>query len=140
MSAAVDLARSWLGTPYQHQSACKGAGCDCLGLLLGVWAEMGGGAVGVPNYSADWSEPQGAETLWAEARARLWPAGDLMAQGDVLLFRMKSGAVAKHLGLLSRDGDHPLFIHAYSGHGVVESRLTAAWTRRLVARFRLPTL
>ena len=29
------------------------------------------------------------------------------------------------------------FVHAYSGHGVVESRLTAPWAARVVARFSL---
>ncbi len=27
----------WLGTPYRHQGRRKGVGCDCLGLVLGVW-------------------------------------------------------------------------------------------------------
>ena len=30
-------ARSWIGTPYRHQASLKGIGCDCLGLLRGVW-------------------------------------------------------------------------------------------------------
>ena len=30
-------ARSWLGTPYRHQGGRKGVGCDCLGLVRGVW-------------------------------------------------------------------------------------------------------
>jgi cell wall-associated NlpC family hydrolase len=36
-SAIVAEARSWIGTPYQHQASLKGVGCDCLGLLRGVW-------------------------------------------------------------------------------------------------------
>jgi 2-methylisocitrate lyase-like PEP mutase family enzyme len=27
---AVDLARSWIGTPYRHQGCLRGAGADCL--------------------------------------------------------------------------------------------------------------
>jgi hypothetical protein len=56
----------------------------------------------------------------------------------VILFRMRRGAVAKHLGLLSATGDAPAFIHAYAGHGVVESPLTPPWARRIVAVFRFP--
>ena len=40
MTEGVDVmrsARSWLGTPYRHQGARKGVGCDCLGLVRGVW-------------------------------------------------------------------------------------------------------
>jgi NlpC/P60 family putative phage cell wall peptidase len=35
----VTLARGWIGTPYRHQASLKGVGCDCLGLLRGVWRE-----------------------------------------------------------------------------------------------------
>ena len=47
-------------------------------------------------------------------------------------------AVAKHLGLQAETGPAATFIHAYSGHGVVESALTPPWERRIVARFALP--
>lgn len=30
-------ARSWVGTPYQHQATTKGAGCDCLGFIRGLY-------------------------------------------------------------------------------------------------------
>src|SRR3989338_4143365 len=40
--AIVAAARSWIGTPYRHQASLKGAGCDCLGLVRGVWRELYG--------------------------------------------------------------------------------------------------
>ena len=138
----VDTARAWLATPYVHQQSVRGAGCDCLGLLRGVWRELyGQEPEAVPAYSRDWSEPQGDEQLWRAARRHMTPkALDDEGQGDVLLFRMKTGAVAKHLGLQGFTGPAASFIHAYSGHGVVESRLTLPWRRRIVARFELPKL
>ena len=33
--AIVAAARTWIGTPYEHQASCRGAGTDCLGLLRG---------------------------------------------------------------------------------------------------------
>lgn len=63
---------------------------------------------------------------------------DDVAAGDVLLFRMRDGAVAKHLGLQAQVGAGASFIHAYSGHGVIESALSTPWARRVVARFALP--
>jgi len=30
------------------------------------------------------------------------------------------------------------FIHAYTGHGVIESPLSAPWERRIVARYAFP--
>lgn len=136
----VETARGWIGTPYLHQASVKGAGCDCLGLLRGVWREvMGAEPEDVPAYTQDWSEPQGEERLWRAATAHLLakPLGAAVP-GDVILFRMRAGAVAKHLGLQSAAGDHPRFIHSYSGHGVVESPLSAPWARRIVARFAFP--
>lgn len=135
----VAAARGWIGTPYRHQAACKGAGCDCLGLLRGVWREvLGAEPVPVPPYTPDWSEPDGVERLWAAATAHLCAPGDGMAPGDVLLFRMRAGSVAKHLGIVGEAGACPSFIHAYCGHGVVESPLSQPWRRRIVARFAFP--
>ncbi|WP_438976073.1 NlpC/P60 family protein [Roseicyclus sp.] len=140
MSAIVVAARGWLGTPYVHQASCRGAGCDCLGLLRGVWREvLGQEPEVVPAYTADWSEASGQERLWQAAWRHLRPK-DLAAAapGDVILFRMRDGGVAKHLGLQAEIGDGASFIHAYSGHGVVESALTPPWARRIVARFAFP--
>ena len=60
----VAAARGWIGTPYRHQASLKGVGCDCLGLLVGVWREVTGKAVGsLPPYTPDWAEANGRETL-----------------------------------------------------------------------------
>lgn len=136
----VAAARGWIGTPYRHQAAGKGVGCDCLGLVRGVWREiLGAEPETVPVYSMDWSEPQGEERLWAAARRHLIPVRQCEeAPGDVLLFRMRAGSVAKHLGVAAVTGAHATFIHSYSGHGVVESPLSTPWRRRIVARFRFP--
>ncbi|MEH6833848.1 MULTISPECIES: NlpC/P60 family protein [Falsihalocynthiibacter] len=136
----VQAARSWLRTPYRHQASQKGAGTDCLGLLRGVWREvLGFEPTRVPAYTNDWSEPQGVEELWEAALVHLIAKPlDHAAMGDVLLFRMRVGAVAKHLGIQGNVGSEPSFIHAYSGHGVLESPLSAPWQRRIVARFEFP--
>ena len=134
----VDIARDWIGTPYLHQASAKGVGTDCLGLLRGVWRDLlGHEPEPVPAYTRDWSEPDGDERLWRAAERNFDPveAGEEQP-GDVLLFRMKSGAVAKHLGIAGEVGPGATFIHAYSGHGVIESPLSAPWARRVVARFR----
>ena len=129
----VAAARLWLGTPYLHQASARGAGCDCLGLIRGVWREVHGQEPApIPPYTPDWSEPQGAETLW-ETAARLLPPGQ-GGEGDLLLFRMRAGSPAKHLGIQSGPA---AFIHSMSGHGVLESPLSAPWAARIVARFDL---
>lgn len=133
-------ARGWIGTPYVHQASCKGAGCDCLGLVRGIWrALLGPEPETAPPYTMDWAEPQGEEVLWAAALRVLRPLAPCAPEpGDVLLFRMREGAIAKHLGIAADTGARPTFIHAYSGHGVVESPLSAPWARRIAARFAFP--
>ncbi|SMX32139.1 NlpC/P60 family protein [Octadecabacter ascidiaceicola] len=140
MARIVTAARAWIGTPYVHQAARRGAGCDCLGLLRGVMAEASGKPLqSVPAYTPDWSEPQGHEVLWTEAAKQLIakPIEDVQA-GDVLLFRMRQGAVAKHVGVQAETGLRPTFIHSYQGHGVCENAFSTPWQRRLVARFAIP--
>jgi NlpC/P60 family putative phage cell wall peptidase len=137
----VRLARSWIGTPYRHQSSCRGAGADCLGLLRGLWRELLGPEPElIPPYTPDWSEPAASEELLAAATRHL--IGLVRAEaseGDVIVMRMRDGGVAKHIGILARNGfGHETLIHAYSGHGVVESPLTPAWAGRIAGVFRFP--
>ncbi|MFP5478724.1 MAG: peptidase [Alphaproteobacteria bacterium] len=136
----VAEARAWLGTPYQHQASVQGAGADCLGLLRGIWRRIYGvEPEPVPPYTEDWAEPDRREVLLEAARRwlRERPLAS-EAPGDVLLFRMRTGGIAKHLGVQSQTGPEPRFIHSYSGQGVVESPLSLPWRRRIVARFAFP--
>lgn len=136
MNAVVAEARRWIGTPYVHQGSVHGAGCDCLGLIRGVWRAVNGTEPEQPpRYSPDWDEPQGQEVLLAAATRHLVPVTGDWVPGQVLLFRMRSTSVAKHMGILSVAGESPAFVHAYTGHGVVESPLSAPWHRRVAARF-----
>lgn len=130
-------ARSWIGTPYLHQASLKGAGADCLGLIRGIWRVCHGPEpVVIPSYTPDWAEPQRDEVLWRSAACWLCEH-DLCDErvGDVLLFRMARGAVAKHLGIQVEVGGNARFVHAYSRHGVVESALSHPWRQRVVTRF-----
>lgn len=135
----VAEARLWLGTPYCHQASQKGAGCDCLGLVRGVWrAVVGREPEALPPYTPDWAETLGEETLLAAARRHLIEIPLSQAKrGDVLVFRMASEVPAKHCGLLLAPD---LFIHAYWGRAVTETRLSAWWAKRLAAAFSFPEL
>lgn len=137
-AALVAEARRWIGTPYRHQASVLGAGCDCLGLIRGLWrARHGTEPETLPPYGPDWAEADGVEALWQGLRRHLRPAPGDPAPGDVLLFRMRARSVAKHLGVLTATGPDARFVHAYCGHGVVESPLSQPWARRIVARFEM---
>ena len=132
-------ARQWLGTPYRHQASLRGVGCDCLGLIRGVWRALHGEDPETPPpYRPDWAEVGGAEIL-LEGLDR-WLVRLSLADvrpGDVLVFRMEPRAVAKHCAILSGPDR---MIHAYWGRACVESWLGRWWRDRLVAAFRFPSL
>jgi NlpC/P60 family putative phage cell wall peptidase len=132
--AVVRAARSWLGTPYRHRASTLGAGCDCLGLVRGVWRALyGGEPAALPPYRADMRDTANAEALLAAAERWLLPAG--LAPGAVLLFRLNRAAAPKHCGILVAEGR---FIHAQEGLGVVEANLTAGWGKRVDRVFGFP--
>jgi NlpC/P60 family putative phage cell wall peptidase len=131
----LEEARSWIGTPYQHQASAKGAGCDCLGLIRGVWRALYGGEPEIaPAYTPNWAERHGAETL-LDAAYRHLRAVNTEAPGDVLLFRMHADAPAKHAAILDEDD---YLIHAYWGRAVVRSRYAPWWRTRRAAVFAFP--
>lgn len=99
------IARTWIGTPYRHQGAVKGVGCDCLGLVRGIWRELyGAEPEAVPAYAADWAERAGEERLMAAAGRHFFcvPSFAESLPGDLVLFRFRPHLAAKHAGILAR--------------------------------------
>lgn len=132
----VSAARHWLGTPYRHQAATLGAGCDCLGLLRGVWRTLyGDEPMTVPPYRADMRDPAYSGALREAAARFLVPENGELAAGQVVLFRLNGMAEAKHCGVLVGP---ERFIHAQERLGVVEANLTEGWARRISGRFWFP--
>ncbi|MEJ8573115.1 NlpC/P60 family protein [Microbaculum marinum] len=136
-AAIVAEARSWIGTPYRHQASLKGAGCDCFGLVRGVWrAFHGAEPEEVPPYSRDWGSVSGKETLIETARRHMIEIDPgAMLPGDVLVFRIRRGTVAKHTGIVSAPGR---FIHAQEHVPVCEVALSGWWRRHVAAAFAFP--
>jgi NlpC/P60 family putative phage cell wall peptidase len=136
-AAIVAEARAWIGTRYCHQASVKGVGCDCLGLVRGVWR----GCVGdepetPPAYAPDWAEAKGEESLADAAFRHLIPVTcENFAAGDVLLFRWRDGYVAKHVAIAASQNT---MIHAHDGASVCEVRIAPWWRRRLAYAFAFP--
>jgi NlpC/P60 family putative phage cell wall peptidase len=142
-AAIVAEARSWIGTPYRHQGSLKGAGCDCLGLVRGVYrAFYGPEKEPITPYSPYWAEESGQETLRDAARRHLveidaapFRNGAPLDAGDVILIRVRDRGIAKHAAIASGPD---AIIHAYERHAVAEDALPAAWRRRIAYAFRFP--
>lgn len=135
----IEAAREWIGTPYRHQASCRGAGCDCLGLVRGVWRDLYGAEPETPPpYSPDWGEAGAAEHMLDAAARHMIPiALDRAQGGDAIVFRMRGGRIAKHMAILSSD---TTMIHAQSGDQVREVALTPYWRRRIVGAFAFPAV
>jgi NlpC/P60 family putative phage cell wall peptidase len=134
------IAEGWIGTPYRHQASLRGVGCDCLGLVRGIWRELYGREPEQAGpYQPDWAEVAGAERLLDAALRHFGPAlpNGEGRPGDVLLFRWREGSAARHLGILAPSGR---FIHAYERGAVIASPLASAWARRIAFTFRFPEI
>lgn len=137
----VNSARSWVGTAYAHQASLKGVGCDCLGLVRGIWRECyGAEPIAFRTYTTDWNVKATSFDLAVETCKIMDEKPIETARGgDLALFSIKRNTRPTHLGVLAGwNGAAPSFIHAYSLHGVVESSLTYSWRRRIAHVFSFP--
>lgn len=151
--AIVACARTWTGTRYVHQArGPKGpeGGTDCVGLLIGVAAELG---IVAPDYDPtgyDW------ETDGTQLRAELSTYSDLVAYSDVSqeidfwlevlqpadIAVFKIVGLPQHTGFVTEidygtSGTFPGLIHAYNPVGqVIEHILDERWTKRLIELWR----
>ena len=130
-------ARMWIGTPYRHQASLRGIGCDCLGLVRGVWRALyGEEPESVLAYAADWAEAAAGEPLIEAALRHLTPISrGVFATGDVLLFRWRAGMTAKHAAIAVTPDR---MVHAHDGVAVSEVAIAPWWRRRMAAAFRFP--
>lgn len=138
----VEAARLWIGTPFCHQASARGQGCDCLGLIRGVYRDIYGREAPVlpddpADYRPDWAQRGAEERLLTGLSGHLntLPAGGAQA-GDVLVFRMRIYGPATHCSIVSGPG---AMLHAWQRRGVCETALCAGWRRRTVARFGFPS-
>lgn len=128
-------ARTWIGTPFHHQASVRKTGCDCLGLIRGVYRECGGmQKFDVPTYSLFWSE-RAQFDLHANLSAYLINVPIATRRiGDVALLRMRLGGNARHMGIIA--GDEQTLIHCDSKYGVTEVPFSRVWLRLCIAIFR----
>jgi cell wall-associated NlpC family hydrolase len=122
----IEIARTWLGTKFHHQGRKKGAGVDCIGLVVGVAQELGLQVEDKTDYGR---EPNNFE-LQNGLKAQLKKCE--LQIGAVALFKMDKEP--QHVGIISDYGDGFGLIHAYAqSRKVVEHNLDELWLGRLVS-------
>lgn len=135
MSALVEAARGYRGTPFVHQGRVRGIGVDCVGLIAGAARDAGLPVSPVPaNYGR---MPDGQLERELEARCERVHYLEEMEVGDILLFRVYS-LRPRHVALVTCL-DPLTMIHAYEGaETVAEHTLDMWWFTRIHSIWRLP--
>lgn len=134
-------ARTWMGTPFHHQAALKGVGCDCAGLIRGVGVACG--VLDLPPHRwrphASYSRTPNPRRMERVLRMLLRPiAIEDLQVGDVLWMGWRP-RLPMHLGLLAERGGRYMLIHATADIGrVVEHGLTGDWRARIHSAWRYP--
>lgn len=110
----VEIARSWLRTPYHNEARLKGAGVDCGQLLIAVYAEAGiCPEFETGHYSFDWAQhnedPRYLNFVRQYGREFEGPP----LHGDAVLW--KFGRAFSHGAIVEQWPNR--IIHAVVGHG-----------------------
>lgn len=125
MSEIVRAAREWIGTPFHHQARVRGAGVDCIGLLMGVAKDSGRGRYDFVAYERS----PNPKVLMTEVNQYLTQTRE-MREGSVLLFRILKDP--QHFAIYT-GAERNTIIHAYSTAGkVIEEPYDSIWQRRLL--------
>lgn len=134
-------AHKWVGTPYQHQASMRGRGCDCLGLIRGVWREVIGPEPEIrPTYTPNWDQKNGDDLL-LNALETYFQRVEIneFQVGDIVAFKLRRTGLIKHVGIIvEARSSGAMMIHSYSNRGVVVGPLGMSWRRRCVGQFQFP--
>lgn len=123
----IRIAKEYLKTPYHHYGTVKGAGVDCLTLIIGVFKEAGLlKDFTVPKYSHEWHLHH-SEEKYLNGLLKYSQEVETPQPGDVALW--KFGRCYSHAAIVV---EWPLVIHAYTGKGCVyEDAHAAAWLMKV---------
>jgi NlpC/P60 family putative phage cell wall peptidase len=118
----VAEARKWLGTPYHHQADVRGAGVDCIMLIVRAFVDSGlCDPIDPRPYSDEWFLHRSDELYLGGIMSR---CKEIQAPrvADIMLFRW--GRCYSHGGVVTEL--EPLtIIHAYQPAGIVIEEVVA---------------
>ena len=119
----INIAKTWLGTPYHTGGRVKNAGVDCLTLLAEVYSEAGIIArPEIPYYPNDWHLHRSSER-YLEGLLQYAHEVETPLAGDIAMW--KFGRCFSHGAIVV---EYPVIIHAYTGREcTLEDASKAAW-------------
>lgn len=135
----VLAARSWVGTPYHHGAQLKGVGVDCVGVILGVGAELGyftperlvefrqkyGGYARTPNPA------RMRKGMLDYLRPLDWRQNQIPPEGSIGWFQWREN-LPMHLAIVATFDGRRTMIHAFEPvDKCVENSLDELWLSRV---------
>jgi len=131
-SKIVELAQSFIGTPFVHQGRVPGHGLDCVGILAIIGQDLGLMSYDETVYPR---EPDGKRLRLGLEQHYIRVLLDEVQPGDILLFWIGSNQRPQHVGIRTQTG----LVHAHSSLGrVVEHGFSPRWQRQVVAAYKFP--
>jgi len=130
----VEIAKTYLRTPYHSGAKIKGVGIDCGQLLIAVYEDAGILQPGDCNpgyYSPEWHLHRSEEKYLYWVQKYCNPV-EVPQEGDAVLFKI--GRCVSHGGIFI--GNNKI-IHAYVGMGVIISDMYEALLRDKKGQSRL---
>jgi len=110
----IQIARTWLNTPYHPEARVKGAGCDCATLLAEVYKEAGViPHFEIEHYPQDWHLHR-SEELYLNQVLRFAHEVTAPLPGDICLWQI--GRTFSHGAIVIA---WPSIINAVMGRGVL---------------------
>lgn len=132
--AIVAEAEGWLRTPFKHRARVRGAGVDCIQLLVAVFESVGLiRGVDAGKYPPDWFLHRADDRL-VRGIARVAIPVTVPQPGDIALFQI--GRAVAHAGIVVQ---WPEIIHASEAVGVVREDVlrSAVLTQRFRAWYSI---
>lgn len=140
----VDEARSWVGTPFAHQHRTKGAFVDCVGLILGVGADLGLLSISAEdwapyrNYTRTPNPRKMFEAMNEFLEFQDVPKESAAPDGSIAWFQWREG-LPMHLGIMATFGARRTVIHALEPVGkCVEHTFDTIWQSRVDSWWKYP--
>lgn len=129
-SKLIEVARTWIDTPWMHHQRVKGIGVDCVGFLFAVAQESG---YDLPPMPKNYNRTAISDDIRNYLNNNLLPT-DVLDEGTILLFQY--AGYNNHVGIATSKES---VIHASSSHKrVVEHPLDGVWLRTLKGMWILP--
>lgn len=138
----VAAAETFIGSPWVHTGRDKRIGVDCVGLVIGVGADLGLTFIGDRNHYQIVPNDVESEFLDFLIKNQFKPT-DEIREGNLLLFKLGKARFPSHSAVIGSGGKtmiHAMNYRSRNGklHRVVQHVYGQPWARRVHSIWEYP--